>query len=380
MALIAKHAMINAGYRLSLTGSHIGEIDKFFSGEKQNPISRSDSVSTVKFCPEDSNQSVDSFGSLDCDADAQERELMGILWKRSPNYLHGWQKRVFRLRRGELVYYKVNSPSLRGVIPISLIRSVRVDSKRNFTLICDTKEFLLKAEDEDTATMWVEAITAVKRSLDHISYIPVTAPRFWRREPAPVSKHTLPEETIRAKQIFTEAATGDILLFRTKGIRAKISRMMTGSDYDHVAVILRFKNGGVGVLEALGFTGVQISNFEMFIREEWHKQYEEISIRRLNRKVTSLEANTLENFVRQSVGQRFGWSPFMRYRRKSIIPKAEEDRTYFCSELIATAYKTLGLLSKEIPGCCYMPDHFASSGGLELLKGMSLGKETMILF
>ena len=36
--------------------------------------------------------------------------------------------------------------------------------------------------------------------------------------------------------------TGDLLLFKTKNTGAKIQRVLTNSEFDHVAMIVKFKN------------------------------------------------------------------------------------------------------------------------------------------
>lgn len=62
----------------------------------------------------------------------------------------------------------------------------------------------------------------------------------------------------------------------------------------------------------------------------------------------------------------------MKYRlnpakifRKKYEDDAENikfDKTYFCSELVASAYKCLGILPKEIAACQYWPGTFSNTG------------------
>ena len=40
----------------------------------------------------------------------------------------------------------------------------------------------------------------------------------------------------------SQAETGDVLLFYTKNIGAKIQRAFTNSDFDHVAMVVKFRN------------------------------------------------------------------------------------------------------------------------------------------
>lgn len=39
------------------------------------------------------------------------------------------------------------------------------------------------------------------------------------------------------------AETGDILLFYTRNTGAQIQRMITNSDFDHVAMVVKFRQG-----------------------------------------------------------------------------------------------------------------------------------------
>lgn len=62
----------------------------------------------------------------------------------------------------------------------------------------------------------------------------------------------------------------------------------------------------------------------------------------------------LEIFLKEAVGSRYGMST-----KKILFPRAsikgamyiEEDRTFFCSELIAKAYKILGIMPNDERSC-----------------------------
>ena len=46
-----------------------------------------------------------------------------------------------------------------------------------------------------------------------------------------------------------------------------------------------------------------------------------------------------------------------------------DEKNFFCSELVASAYKKLGLLPKNISSGSYLPWHFTDRGKLKLVKG-----------
>ena len=56
------------------------------------------------------------------------------------------------------------------------------------------------------------------------------------------------------------------------------------------------------------------------------------------------------------------------------------DSTYFCSELVASAYKNMGILPKDISASQYWPGSFSNSGKLELLENARLENEVVIDF
>ncbi len=70
-----------------------------------------------------------------------------------------------------------------------------------------------------------------------------------------------------------------------------------------------------------------------------------------------------------------------------LIQENEHDyESYFCSELVAAAYQSMGLLSKELPASDYWPRSFESdkdSKGRKRLKfqlNAKLGEEQLIDF
>ena len=56
-------------------------------------------------------------------------------------------------------------------------------------------------------------------------------------------------------------STGDIILFRAKALGAKVQRVVTRSKYDHVALVLKYNDGGISLLEATNQEGVSIVDY-----------------------------------------------------------------------------------------------------------------------
>ena len=94
----------------------------------------------------------------------------------------------------------------------------------------------------------------------------------------------------------------------------------------------------------------------------------------------------LEVFLKEAVGNKYGISTSkLLFQRNTVKPKKgsyiDEDRTFFCSELVAKGYKVLGIMEDDGKPCnYYYPSSFSSKGQtLKLTPGITLGPELNIL-
>ncbi len=97
----------------------------------------------------------------------------------------------------------------------------------------------------------------------------------------------------------------------------------------------------------------------------------------------------VENFVKTTLGNSYAISlkNVLFRRRRSLNRKTQEpipdndNREFFCSELIAKAYKEAGLIVQEQASWVYMPADFSKEGKrLKLEKDAKLSEEVMIRF
>ena len=88
----------------------------------------------------------------------------------------------------------------------------------------------------------------------------------------------------------------------------------------------------------------------------------------------------LETFIKTVVGNKYhlpiGKVLFHRKTHHQNI----KQRKFFCSELIAKAYKQIGILESDKACHRFMPNNFSSSKELTLKNGANLGEELMIVF
>lgn len=106
-----------------------------------------------------------------------------------------------------------------------------------------------------------------------------------------------------------------------------------------------------------------------------YKEYGRIVYRHLKCKRVQSTMHKLLEYVNATVGKQYGfnlWSIFNTVR-------AGKEK-HFCSELVANAYKAMGLLPEEVSAGSYLPVSFSGDQQLEWKDGATLGQEYMISF
>ncbi len=112
--------------------------------------------------------------------------------------------------------------------------------------------------------------------------------------------------------------------------------------------------------------------------------YEHVVFRHLDVERDDNLIDKLEIFLKESIGNKYGISSskILFTKRESIKPKKgayiDEDRTFFCSELVAKAYKVLEIMGDDKPSSAFYPGSFSAKGDVKLLPHASLGPEHII--
>eukprot|EP00474_Spongospora_subterranea_P001932 CRZ02390.1 hypothetical protein [Spongospora subterranea] len=116
------------------------------------------------------------------------------------------------------------------------------------------------------------------------------------------------------------------------------------------------------------------------MRERWADQYCLIVVRQLRYALTPEVSRRLCQFCKGVIGLRYGIAPFLT-RRNSLPPNpaSSEVRTYFCSELVAAAYKSIEYLRRDLSSARYSPGMFSASYNLQLIEN-ELGPEIELVF
>lgn len=180
--------------------------------------------------------------------------------------------------------------------------------------------------------------------------------------------------------------TGDLILFRTSNTSSWFQRVWTKSHFDHVAMVLKyqsnFSDNNIFFFESVGDFGVRLVPWYE-IRVHMGHFFDKVCMRKLNAKLNETQLKKLNQFRKDSVGKKYeiGITKMFRYESKvfdtilDLEPplytpemirkleqqrrKEEQDRNFFCSELIAKAFKQMNMLSNKKKSCTqYYPRDF----------------------
>ena len=163
------------------------------------------------------------------------------------------------------------------------------------------------------------------------------------------------------KQFLKNADTGDILLFRCNAAAAKITRGFTASHFDHVAMCLKFESAAdeVFLVEATGNMGVSLNRWEYLKPHIGHdKFYDKLVYRHVHFDRGDKMVDNLERFLKEAVGLKYGigGNKLLRKQTQKMDEKGSNEliqngRTFFCSELVAKAFKLLGVIEDDNTSC-----------------------------
>ena len=114
---------------------------------------------------------------------------------------------------------------------------------------------------------------------------------------------------------------------------ARMQRVVTGSQYDHVGLLLRYPSGKISIFESLNETGVGVVSWSKFMQLKWFKLYSKVAYRKLNFERDEDFNEKINDFVLASVGKNYKINA-----SKLLSHPQTNEETFFCSELVATAY------------------------------------------
>eukprot|EP00347_Sterkiella_histriomuscorum_P001620 403371331 len=322
----------------------------------------------------------------------------GWLQKRSESALFKqFNKKYFILEDRKLKYYHDEKMlKLEGCIDFDLISFEVIVSKKSsprvFKLVLLQKEtskslttkhlqrnrFTFMASTTKELHEWVDLIIKHQRQSQgfkgEIVQKIAFEKKFWKTN------------RLNVQKFMQTVDTGDILLFQSKAMASKVQRMLTRSDYDHIALLIKYDNSKIVIFESLRDQGVQVCQWDKFINMNWHDMYHKIVYRKLFFPRTKMFHEGLEDFMKQSIGKRFKINAAKLLRQKCDSDNSQiikDDKGYFCSELVASAYKRLGILDQERAASKYWPGDFSQENAnsqSQFRNGAYLGEQYTIDF
>jgi len=193
------------------------------------------------------------------------------------------------------------------------------------------------------------------------------------------------ERSIMASEFKDKVRSGDILLFKTDNLSGKVIRKFTSGDWDHIALCFNFANGKCGILESLQNTGVAAFLWDDLLESKAYVEYKKVAVRPLllPRHLKKHVLQKIERFVYEASQSKlhYGLGAVKWMRKKSVMAETwDEQRTYFCSELVAKCLKKVGLLRPNPASCQYLPCDFSEAKSIELLQGCNFGEEVVMRF
>jgi hypothetical protein len=297
----------------------------------------------------------------------------GWLQKKSPKFFIGWQWRYFELKDKKLYYFKNTvGRKPKGVINFDLvsIEIVDVSNSCEFILVpqASKRQFKIKAESQLVKAEWIAEIQ---------EHLLLSEGRTQRHSRVVLTKEWWRIDRISEMQFVSQADTGDILLFRSHDTPSKLQRALTQSKFDHVALIIRYGSGELALLESTSLDGVSIVKWQDFIEYRWHLLYQLVVYRHLETERNDDKIQRLESFICKVKGMQYLLNPIGILKQRDPVGP---DQGFFCSQLIASAYKAMEVLHASVPSISVLPGHFSYEKDLQLIGRSFLGEEQLVDF
>lgn len=186
--------------------------------------------------------------------------------------------------------------------------------------------------------------------------------------------------------------TGDIILFSGQGLISNSIKLVTGSRWSHVGMVIRISSGFemVAIWESTTLKTIKDSKTSYFkgvqlnqLRERIIQYDGDVALRQLEGvEFSDEDLKKLNELRRNLTGKPYEKSKLelIKSAYDGVGGANKEDlSSIFCSELVAEAYQILGILPEEIPSSEYVPRDFSeqAKNPLNFLKG-KLGPEIII--
>mmetsp|Transcript_42433 Transcript_42433/g.31085 ORF Transcript_42433/g.31085 Transcript_42433/m.31085 type:complete len:104 (+) Transcript_42433:272-583(+) len=93
--------------------------------------------------------------------------------------------------------------------------------------------------------------------------------------------------------------------------------MITKSQFDHIAVIIRYSNQNIAFIESAHPNGVELVDWDHFKFEGYHKNYDKIVYRKLTMERSYEKMRKLEHFIKVALNKKYKCNPSKILRKKN---------------------------------------------------------------
>jgi len=315
--------------------------------------------------------------------------------KRSSAFLKGYENKWCVLDNRKIYYYNTEKDvQYHGVLNFDQ-HYYSIQFKRGHPVPLDNEE---KFKGELLTYMGsnnIKFILATANNANIFRFRPATLPvlKEWvlgvrkhilesegyrRKLEAPKKQKFWRFDTISSKQIEHFSTTGDILLFRTANTASRAQRLVSNSQYDHVAIIIRM-TAYAYIYEVNLQEGVNLTKWDDFVEKRWYSAYQKVMYRKLNMERPQELMDEVSAYAVNHCGDKYAISASKLVKRHESLDKKDDAEGYFCSELVGAVYRIMGILDETKSVSEYWPVDFAADKKLKL-KDAALGPEIQVDF
>ena len=197
--------------------------------------------------------------------------------------------------------------------------------------------------------------------------------------------------TLTLDEAVTNAATGDIWLFRGRSAADFAIRAVTNSPVNHVGMVVAIDDLPALLWHAeLGRSlpdvwtgqrqrGVQLHHLREAVTT-WNERYSQRAwVRQLAGTIERHHEDRLMEIIDRFDGRAFPTTPgLIRQWAKGRLRRTSSLETIYCAELVATTYQHMGLLASDRPASWYDPGRFWSGDRLRLVHPFALSSEIAV--
>ena len=195
---------------------------------------------------------------------------------------------------------------------------------------------------------------------------------------------------VNYQDIRNSLKTGDVVLYSGRSLFSMAIRLSTKSNWSHCGMVIRLEEYDfVAVWESTLLTGIKDLETNthkrgvqlMPLSDRVNKYRGDIAIRSLEDVTLNKEDIIKLMQLRKELARRDYESNAFEMLKAAydgdLGANTEDLSAIFCSELLAEAYQSIGLLDEKTPSNEYTPADFSDDNTLPLLRG-KLGPEVII--